>query len=565
MDAGLDITQTLPVELLQKIIWVLKFLEPPTFPGTTVGKHEFKSPWCWPVHTESDTVTYVHRQGHFLGWIRLSHVNLRWRQAALSDKRLWAFASEAAILPNSWSPIFIERSGTLPLLVHLSSVKHDGGMTRRLPLADVVGPWLTPAVQARMRSLTMRAVITRDTSQEDELLSNIVAGIARHSPLLESLTLQAESPRYHRVLPLEALRGAINLQRLSLSQFILPQWDTIPFSQITHLRLEINPQTIIPDELRLSTADLHKLLSSLENIQFLELLGILPLSPLVSPVRLAPSCRHVELGVNGPIMRTCSALLSSLIFPIQASTSLILDRSYGIFGLGSTAIPSLLDQLFGQANAPTITKLSITNTVVEVAAYRDAKIFSRPSCIFTTPLSPHLSAKLVEPHAFSSADLIAALKRACISSAQVLHLECDQVATSMQMLQRLFDDPAATYNSVSSTNTMITLSINMHKELYLRKSPLWNIFDALAEKRGDDKPAFPALQTLVVSGLPHYTHWSTLAIPPENIHYLPATLIACLKRRRELGYPMASLQIPLSCRSAAVEDGLEGLVYLEYF
>lgn len=95
----------------------------------------------------------------------------------------------------------------------------------------------------------------------------------------------------------------------------------------------------------------------------------------------------------------------------------------------------------------------------------------------------------------------------------------------------------------------------------------------VAQKCVGGRPAFPALQTLTVSHLPYYARPSAFeapvsnsGVPSANTHYVPPALIACLKVRRELGYPVASLQVPLSkCRSADIQDRLEGLVYPDYF
>ena len=126
-----------------------------------------------------------------------------------------------------------------------------------------------------------------------------------------------------------------------------------------------------------------------------------------------------------------------------------------------------------------------------------------------------------------------------------------------------------THNSASelasvSANDIHTLSIDMHQDLYLRRPPMWNILGALEQKGAEDRPAFPALQTLILGQLPYYTRWFTLGVRSE-VHYAPPALVGCLKARRDMGYPIASVRIPLKCRTAETEDGLEGLVYLEYF
>lgn len=48
-DAGFNITHLLPIELLQKVFRFSKLMEPPVFPDTTDGTHEFKLLWAWPV------------------------------------------------------------------------------------------------------------------------------------------------------------------------------------------------------------------------------------------------------------------------------------------------------------------------------------------------------------------------------------------------------------------------------------------------------------------------------------------------------------------------------------
>ena len=83
MNAGPDLTHALPAELLQHVFWFSKQLEPPVFRGTTPDfQHEFKSPWFWPINLDVDTSeapVYAPRRER-LGWIRLSHVNRRWRE-----------------------------------------------------------------------------------------------------------------------------------------------------------------------------------------------------------------------------------------------------------------------------------------------------------------------------------------------------------------------------------------------------------------------------------------------------------------------------------------------------
>ncbi|VDB85699.1 unnamed protein product [Peniophora sp. CBMAI 1063] len=567
---GLDVTQRLPIEILQHCFWFLKLAEPPSLPGTPAGvTHGFQSPWSWPVQIENTAPRieiYQHRPS--LGWIKVSHVSVRWREAALGEKRLWAFVPEAATLSTRWFPVFIERSGVLPLRVDLSTVKYEASITRR-PLVDIASPWIVPEVRTRIRYFTVRTTITRHAIEEDDLLMNIICDLSRHSPMLESLTLQANS-RYYRTLPPESFRGAHNLRRLSLCQFRLPPWDSVPFSQITHLRLEIHPQTTAPDDMRLTGADLHTLLSSLHRIQSLELLGVLPHSPLSGPISLSTSCRVVGLGLNGPVIHTCLALLSSIVIPPQATISLLFNRAYSIFGMGYTAIPGILEHLFGGSNTPAAVRLSITASVLEVAELQESIALSRPSPTVHTSRDPRLSVRYIEPHDVSSDALVAALRKACFSGARALQIHCDQVAISAQMLQRIFDGPAIAQDSateliITSASDVATLSLYIHRELYLRELPLWNIFDALAQKRAGGKPAFPTLQTLGISDLPFYTRWSLVGgSSRDDVYYVPPALIACLKTRRELGYPVASLQIPFKCKSADIENGLEGLVYLEY-
>lgn len=81
-DAGFNITHLLPIELLQKVFRFSKLMEPPVFPDTTDGTHEFKSLWAWPVSVKGEKYVAT-RQGHVLGWIKVSHVSHRWREVRL--------------------------------------------------------------------------------------------------------------------------------------------------------------------------------------------------------------------------------------------------------------------------------------------------------------------------------------------------------------------------------------------------------------------------------------------------------------------------------------------------
>ncbi|KZV74884.1 hypothetical protein PENSPDRAFT_153769 [Peniophora sp. CONT] len=237
------------------------------------------------------------------GFMNLSYICSGWRAIALSTPSLWTYITDdIAHFPEALAPIFIQRSGSLPLDLHFMGFDS---------LPDVI-MWIQPSTLHRISSISLEEAQKCDF---DELFRHMVPKM----DCLKQLNISIELDDSNPFLPTELLRET-RLTRLSLDTCALP-WNHHLFNtRLTHLSLKFHSPYDIPPAVFPSFAQLADVLACTTSLQSLELGDVFPIGSNVTPssVTLPAGCRLAKFEAMWRQME-CLRLLSHLIVPPECT------------------------------------------------------------------------------------------------------------------------------------------------------------------------------------------------------------------------------------------------------
>ena len=256
-------------------------------------------------------IAFCLRPGHSsIGWIKVTHVCTHWRRVALECPDLWTTIPFS--LPR-WAKEMLIRSKMAPLTIVASLYQSKRLHTELVHFAMLE--------MFRIQKLSL-------TVLQDSGNKNLLTGLARPAPLLESLSISCATPSVN-ILPKGIFSGEVpRLREVTLEKCILG-WDEPFLCTLTTLKL-----VSIPVSARPSMDQLTSALSCMPDLRTLVLCNVLPLQipldPTVSTTRSVPlpCLTHLCIESDAPVT---SFLMSHLIHP--PNISIILTCTFRSMGL----------------------------------------------------------------------------------------------------------------------------------------------------------------------------------------------------------------------------------------
>ena len=255
---------------------------------------------------ECTRTSIVRENAKSLGWLKVGHVCLHWRNVAL-DPHLWSHVD----------------------FIHLESVEQFLGRSKAVPLtveidinsrtAKKIGLVWTHA--SRIRGLR---IAPGDIEGSQIWLGEILSQLVHAAPLLQFETFTFENSLLQvlgRRFPNDFFAGNLcSLRQLELRNCTV-SWGSSIFSQLTSLRLSLDTQyeSDVYMNVRPSTSELLTALSNMHNLKVLHLRHIFP-SVATQSFPSQTSERNILLPRLSSFLvvsnaRTCSPVLDRLILP----------------------------------------------------------------------------------------------------------------------------------------------------------------------------------------------------------------------------------------------------------
>ncbi|TFY65628.1 hypothetical protein EVG20_g5465 [Dentipellis fragilis] len=177
----------------------------------------------------NDVKSYAVRQQVALGWIKVTHVCVAWRDAALSHPYLWSTLFSRA--STKWTAEMVSRSKAAPLSYIADSSSNYNG-----PLTFMEGP-LGSMILPRLRYLYWDISATMFTNEDVRLRS-----IMESMPVLRTLLFMniysiEHLPELIKEVALPALR------RLTLQNTFPASWTARMMHHLTHLEIIVDPDS----------------------------------------------------------------------------------------------------------------------------------------------------------------------------------------------------------------------------------------------------------------------------------------------------------------------------------
>ncbi|KAI0314831.1 hypothetical protein OF83DRAFT_409395 [Amylostereum chailletii] len=258
------------------------------------------------------------RHTYDLGWIRLTHVSRRWREAALGRAGLWTTINLSQQSARC-SAEMLKRSRDAPLVLsYIAPPPEPDHLLRPIVLQQVL------RFHPRCRELHLQA----DYDVVEDTL-DAVSHPSLSSLHLENTEQGADTP----LLPAHLFSDAPALTSLSLHGFIIP-WGAPVLSQLTRLELRVDPNSCLQ---LVTVAQLNALFQRMSNVHQIFLDNVYPMDMYPDPassssslslsdvlVHLPASLAHIHVGGYLPEKEIVE--FASILVPApQSSTRISID------------------------------------------------------------------------------------------------------------------------------------------------------------------------------------------------------------------------------------------------